>query len=593
MAIEAKQDTPRSPAAKRNYIGLATSFHDAALAIVDSAGEIRFAEATERSLQSKRSLCMFPDVVHRAGDLVREHCEPNAEIVIAHSWSTMPPASAPTMHRHMEKWRQVETSRFAEVPPHIRAELASSEHSAMSHWVMTAFSGNNLKYELSRVGWPNADNVTSRRFNHHLTHAVTACHASGFDDALCAIVDGLGEGAACAFYHYRDGRLEQIPVEGERGGSLGLFYQAICLACGFGALAGEEWKVMGLAAYGKRDEKLIELCRRAIQVDGLALHHDSSLELRGAFAEASRVRGAPLLSAADFAHAGQLVFTEVILRLLNTFAEHGGSRNLVLGGGCALNSSANGMILENTPFERLYVFCAPGDDGNAIGAARLAFLEDHPDYKPAKTIQSPYLGSTMSPEAKENVLRFSGMPKRRLCNGDAPRIAAGLLAEEKIIGWVQGRAEFGPRALGNRSILASPRSPKIKDIINSRVKFREEYRPFAPAILDEFGDMYFENYQQSPYMERTLRFRPDVVDRVPGVVHKDGTGRLQSVKADWNPAFHALVSEFHRLTQVPLVLNTSFNVMGKPISHSVEDVMAVFCSTGLDAVFIDDLLIEK
>jgi carbamoyltransferase len=269
------------------------------------------------------------------------------------------------------------------------------------------------------------------------------------------------------------------------------------------------------------------------------------------------------------------------------------SDNLVLAGGCALNSSANGQILSGTPFKRLHVFSAPGDDGNAIGAALLAYLEDHPNYRPPQKHLMPYLGSSMSAETLENVKRFSRIPKLTDCKGTAPERAGEMLSQGKIIGWIQGRAEFGPRALGNRSILADPRSPNIKDAINSRVKFREEFRPFAPSILHEFGPTFFEQYQESPYMERTLKFKQEVMNLVPGVVHEDGTGRLQTVKREWNERYFRLIQHFWTLTNVPVVLNTSFNVMGKPISHSVEDVLAVFYTSGLDAVFVEDILIEK
>ena len=171
--------------------------------------------------------------------------------------------------------------------------------------------------------------------------------------------------------------------------------------------------------------------------------------------------------------------------------------------------------------------------------------------------------------------------------------AAESLADGKIIGWVQGRAEFGPRALGNRSILADPRYPDMKDKINDSVKFREEFRPFAPSILHEYGDEYFENYQFTPYMERTLNFRPEVRDKVPAVVHENGSGRLQSVTAELNPKYYALISELFRLTGVPIVLNTSLNVMGKPIVHSVEDAISLFYTSGLDALVVEDVFIEK
>jgi len=168
-----------------------------------------------------------------------------------------------------------------------------------------------------------------------------------------------------------------------------------------------------------------------------------------------------------------------------------------------------------------------------------------------------------------------------------------LLAGGKLVGWVQGRAEFGPRALGNRSILADPRPVDMKDRINTLVKFREEFRPFAPSILDEFGDEYFENYQVSPYMERTLTFKESVRQKIPAIVHVNRTGRLQSVRHEWNERFYDLIYAFYELTGVPLLLNTSFNIMGKPIMHSVEDAVGLFYTTGLDALAIEDYLIEK
>jgi carbamoyltransferase len=199
----------------------------------------------------------------------------------------------------------------------------------------------------------------------------------------------------------------------------------------------------------------------------------------------------------------------------------------------------------------------------------------------------------MHQETLQNLRRFGQIPTLSECQGQAPQRAAELLADGCIIGWIQGAAEFGPRALGNRSILADARRQDAKEVLNARVKFREEFRPFAPAILHEHGPRFFEDYQESPYMERTLRFRPEVKDIVPGAVHEDGTGRLQTVKREWNPPYHALLEHYYRLTGVPLVINTSFNIMGKPISHSVEDVLGVFYTSGLDAVFIDDLMIQK
>lgn len=171
--------------------------------------------------------------------------------------------------------------------------------------------------------------------------------------------------------------------------------------------------------------------------------------------------------------------------------------------------------------------------------------------------------------------------------------AAKILAGGGLIGWARGRSEFGPRALGNRSILADPRPADMKDRINALVKFREAFRPFAPSILDEHGPEYFEAYQESPYMERTLVMREDMMAKVPAIAHTDRSARLQSVKREWNPAYYDLIRAFRDITGVPLLLNTSFNIMGKPIIHTVEDALGLFYTTGLDALVIEDYLIEK
>jgi len=306
-----------------------------------------------------------------------------------------------------------------------------------------------------------------------------------------------------------------------------------------------------------------------------------------------RAFGTSPAESADLACTGQAVFEDVMTELLDNLHAYGISDNLAMAGGCALNSAYNGRILERTPFTRLHVPSAPADDGSALGAAYQAYHEDHPEAgAPCRTL-SPYLGSSMSTATLEQMGRFGGFQKVVRGTEDVDRRAAALLAEGKIIGWVQGRAEFGPRALGNRSILADPRPRDMQDRINARVKFREQFRPFAPSVLDEHGPQYFEHYQTSPYMERTLRFRPEVRDRVPAVVHVDGTGRLQSVRREWNPRYYALIDAFYGRTGVPMVLNTSLNVMGKPIVHSVEDALGMFFTSGLDALVIEDVLIEK
>jgi carbamoyltransferase len=246
-----------------------------------------------------------------------------------------------------------------------------------------------------------------------------------------------------------------------------------------------------------------------------------------------------------------------------------------------------------TGFKRLHVPSAPADDGNALGAALLAYRRDHPGEKPAATLRSPYLGSTISKRTLDNLVAFGGIAGMRYLPDALHEDAARLLADGKILGWIQGRAEFGPRALGNRSILADPRRESMKDAINSRVKFREDFRPFAPSILDEHGDDYFEAYQFSPYMERVLTVKEGARKKVPGIVHVDGTARLHSVRRDSNERFYDLIRAFYDRTGVPMLLNTSLNVMGKPIIHSLEDALGLFYTTGLDALVVEDYMIQK
>ena len=585
---------------KRNYIGLASTFHDSALAIVDSKGDIVFAEATERYLQYKKSLGISPDVFFRIGKLIREYCEPDAELVLAHSWSGNEVAFLRSELAEFEQKEKDVIAHFeGEVPYFIHREMENRKFQLEAFINGLERASATLTYELSREEDLFGTQITTRRYDHHLCHAAASCFSSPFDEAICAIIDGEGEmGRASDLYHYKDGRLERFgDLPRKRNGSLGDFFSLVCQACGFGVLTGEEWKVMGLAPYGKLNEDYYKLLKTVVVPNGLELDGANNAQyskvLWELYAKQRKPDEHPLVSA-DLAHTGQRVFSDVVLEHLRNVHGTGVSNNLVLAGGCALNSSVNGQIVNETGFESLFVFCAPADDGNAVGAALLAYYEDHAQSKPSTQVQIPYLGSTMSGVTFDYLKKFGQTDRmQEYPDGAVCDKAAELLAQGKIIGWVQGRAEYGPRALGNRSILADPRSAGIKDEINSRVKFREEFRPFAPSILHEFGPEYFENYQESPYMERTLIFKEAVRDKVPGVVHANGTGRLQSVKKEYNERYWNLINAFYQRTGVPVVLNTSFNIMGKPIIHSVEDAVAVFYTTGLDALIIGDLVIEK
>jgi carbamoyltransferase len=584
----------------RNYIGLACTGHDNALAIANSKGEIVFAEATERYLQNKRAISALPDDLVRIGKLVDEYCEPDTDIVIAKSWSDKAVDVLGAEYQQMGDYLEwLERREEAPAKRFMMLRLQDYRHTLDLFRVNVQQSGMHIKHVLDTgFGVRAKRNFEDRYYDHHLTHAATASFTSPYDEAAVAVIDGFGEGTSCSFYKYSDGNIQELEVPaGNMKWSLGSLYVDLTSLCGFEHWKGEEWKVMGLAPYGKFNQEIYDLLRRCMDIQGLQIVRppDNALALAELFNRFSLKPGQHALKVADLAYTGQLVFSELARELLQNFYQVVDCKNLVLGGGCGLNSTWNGQIVDQTDFESLHVFAAPADDGNAMGAALLAYHEDNPGLPAAAKTHSPYLGSTVLGESLDNFKRFSRHPNMmiELSDDEVADQTARLLSEGKIIGWVQGRAEFGPRALGNRSIITDPRPAEMKDKINASVKFREEFRPFAPSILHEYGDEYFENYQFTPYMERTLQFRPEVQDRVRAVVHANGSGRLQSVTRELNPKFHRLISEFNRLTGVPIVLNTSFNVMGKPIIHSVGDAIAVFYTSGLDVLVIENVLIQK
>jgi len=582
---------------KKNYIGLACTGHDSALAIVNGAGEIVFAEATERFLQNKRAISAVPDDLIRVGKLIRQYCDPDADLVVAKTWSEK---AVPLLRREYDEMgtylELLQRRQKTAANEFMQLRLHDYRHILKFFTALVEEAGTHLDY-IARTGFGigSPRDIETRRYNHHLAHAAAACFTSPFEEASCAVVDGFGEGTSCSFFSYKDGGIREIRHSvGNMKWSLGSFYVTLTALCGFVHWQGEEWKVMGLASYGQFDSKIYELMRRHLKIEGLNIVcPPESVALLMELHQYARKPGQSALEIADLAFTGQQVFSELMRELLQNLYNETNSKNLVLSGGCALNSSWNGRILDQTSFDALHTFSAPADDGNAVGAALIAHREDNPGARPERANRSPYLGSAVSRESLDNLKRLSRISKLEVITETVAKRGAELLAQGKIIGWVQGRAEFGPRALGNRSILADPRSARMKEKINETVKFREEFRPFAPSILHEHGDEYFYHYQESPYMERTLTFREEVRDKVPAVVHVDGTGRLQTVREEWNPRYYQLIKEFYRLTGVPIVLNTSFNIMGKPIIHSVEDAVSVFYTTGLDALVIEDVLLEK
>lgn len=573
------------------YLGLGSTYHDPALALLDDRGRVLHAEALERPLQQKRAINLEPDHPAVLPELIKTLGAGMDRLVVASNWRAQRPWYEHLAHRL--GWLEPR-GILRHQGRQLAACLSTWELNYMQALQRHALARRGLSLaRLLRQSFPGVS-VAFRHFDHHLCHAALGAYGSPFRDAAVAVLDSYGEKGALAFFTYQNGRL--TPLYRSIGPqSLGFFYMKLTELCGFDWLSGEEWKVMGLAAYGKHDEALMALFRRLFSVEGFDLHQ-ARRRFLGARTELERYRrrpGAPAETVADLAHTGQAFFTESVNALLSGFCVQGHSANLVLAGGCALNSVTNGQLLGASGFEALHVPSAPADDGTALGAAYLAYRDEHPNAPANTTRLSPYLGSSPS---EQNILRFarhSGLHTEFLEELEMHERAADLLARGLIIGWMRGPSEFGPRALGHRSILADPRDPRMMDRINESVKFRERFRPYAPSILHEFGPAYFLDYQESPYMERTLRFRPEVRSQVPAVVHVDGTGRLQSVTRSLHPDFHGLLSAFHRRTGVPVLLNTSFNVMGKPIVHAAEDAFAVLLGSGLDALVIGRFLFLK
>ena len=575
------------------YLGLSVTYHDSALAIVNENGEVLFAEASERYLQNKRALNCEADQLYRLPELLSEYCLKPTHFVIAINWRK----KRPLYENVVKKLGLLSASGL--LKSGIKKLHSTLPNYQLHHMMICQrnsieLAGVNLVRILQEY-YPDCG-ISFRDYNHHLTHAAMACYGSPFEESACAVIDSYGEQGAMAFYRYQNQRLTLLhEAKGLSKASLGLFYMKLTELCGFNWLKGEEWKVMGLASYGKLNLDLYELLQAIIVTDGFDCKHPNKdlFKHLAALENYKQLENSPLEAMADVAYTGQVFFSELVSNLLNHMYKITRSENLALAGGCALNSSYNGQIIQRTGFKNVHIPSAPADDGCALGAAWLAYHEEHPELQKLPQLQTPYTGSIIDNRAVKRLQKVNSALNIQRLTDSICQETAQLLSAGKLIGWVQGRAEYGPRALGNRSILADPRDAKMQDIINERVKFREMFRPFAPSVLPEFAEEFFENCQDSPYMDKTLVIKPAMRAKIAAVCHVDGTGRLQTVKKEWNPRFYELIHCFYKLTGIPLLLNTSFNVMGKPLVHSLEDALTVFMTTGLDVLVINDYVISK
>ena len=505
---------------------------------------------------------------------------------IAVAWNpSIEMETTPAGYLNARRWR---TEHLVQVPARIM-QIAGAEASRM-------LTINSAYHDAPPITF----------VNHYDAHIGASYFLSDYDEAAILVLDGRGEKETGLLGFARGAEIETIR-EVHFPHSIGLFYGAVTQYLGFKPDS-DEWKVMALGSFADGTNRYLRPLSELVSVrtDGtfeVALeyfehynHWDKRL-YSDAFVDAfgkPRSPGEELTSRHyEIAAAAQTVFENSVAQIMKVLHAETGIDRVCVSGGCFMNSVFNGKAEQVTPFREVHVSSCPDDSGTSVGAAM--YLEaTRSGRKPAGTRRHNYWGPEFSDEACLTATRRYRLPNVEQVE-DAPARAARDLVDGEIVGWFQGRMEFGQRALGSRSILIDPRRPDGKDVVNAAVKYRESFRPFAPAILAERVEDYFDCPPGTlvPYMERVLPFRQERLAEVPAVVHVDGTGRLQTVEADVSPRFHALIREFEKHTGIPVVLNTSFNLNGEPIVCSPDDAIRTFYSCGLDVLYLGNVRIAK
>ncbi|MCP4368774.1 MAG: carbamoyltransferase [Deltaproteobacteria bacterium] len=439
---------------------------------------------------------------------------------------------------------------------------------------------------------------------HHLAHVAGAFFVSPYDRAALLAIDGAGEWAT-SWLGYGEGNTITCFNQSYFPMSLGSFYEAVTQFCGFQPIC-DEGKTMGLAAFGdasryqEKLDKIINIDKKGnihfdlsyfrFQFPGSQLCSQKFFDVFGKPRISIGPKGVIEQHHMDVAAACQKVLEEKVLQLCHVLQKRTNTEYLVIAGGVSLNSVMNGRIVKESAFKDLYVMPAAGDNGTAIGAA--FYLYNSILKKPRVYVHAdPYIGTSYSDEEISSAIAECKLKAER--HEDITGITAKLLHEGRIIGWFQGRMEIGPRALGNRSILANATLPDMKAKINAEVKHREAFRPFAPAIPIEHKNDYFDLEVAAPFMLKVCNVLSEKQAILPSVTHADGTARLQTVERDSNPLFYELLTRFGELSGVPVLLNTSFNVMGEPIVESPFDAIRCFYSTGIDYLMLGNYIISK
>lgn len=474
----------------------------------------------------------------------------------------------------------------------------------------------DLRDDLTRALGVTRSSLRARfhKIEHHRAHLASSFYVSEFERAALLSIDGFGDFIS-TMWAIGEGSSVELLGQVEYPHSTGILYTATTQFLGFPHY-GDEGKVMGLAPYG--EPRYIKEFRDIIRTEeggrfqlnlDYFRHHAEGVEMTWdagsptvgrifsdeyarAFGPARREGEALTARDRDLAASLQLRLEEVCFHLLNHLYEKSGATDLGLSGGVAYNSVMNGKILLNTPFRRIFVQPAAGDSGTAIGVCYQIYHALLNQPRTPSPVDCAYTGPEFSDEEIRLELERSGLPFQKLSEREVTRDAALEISRGAVVGWFQGRMEFGPRALGNRSILADPRRAEMKDILNERIKRREPFRPFAPSIIAEHVGDYFEQTHPAPTMLMVYQIKPGRRALIPAVTHRDGSGRLQTVTPEMNPRYHQLISDFYELTGVPILLNTSFNE-NEPVVCSPSDAIECFMKTRMDLLYLGNHVVRR
>ena len=451
--------------------------------------------------------------------------------------------------------------------------------------------------------------------DHHESHIASSLYFSNYEECANLSIDGFGDFASCAYGQYKNNSLI-IDQKIHFPHSLGIFYQALTQFLGFKSY-GDEYKLMGLSSYGKPNyvnliHKLINKTKEGFELNlDYFVHHKKKIfkinengqfiyedlysdKLKNILGNPRDLNSEITQRHLDLARSTQVVYEEILSHLLDTIYEKYKVDKLTISGGCAMNSLANGKVIHNSKFKEIYVSPSPGDAGGSIGSACVVLKKKL--NKKIKNQNYSYLGPKYSNEYIKNLINQKKISEKFYVKffdyKELYPYVVTKLVNEKIIGWFQGKTEWGPRALGNRSILADPRNKNIKKIINSKIKRRESFRPFAPSILKEFVNDWFEEDCNVPFMSEVKQIRKNKREIIPGVTHVDGSGRLQTVTKEQNLHYHNLIHEFYNKTNVPIILNTSFNE-NEPIVNQPSEAIDCFERTNMDLIVLENWIIQR